>query len=155
MELKEFIKTAISDITGAISELQTELKNGTIVNPALEKAFDNTSIRINNKLRKIEKLDFDVAVTISETTGIGGAMKAGISILGAKLGTEQSASSQNVSRLTFSIPVLFPVGEAKSDGEKEYETQLNKTGSSLKKIRKDLRNEGISQSILEDTSHDN
>ena len=35
MELKEFIKTAISDITEAVSELQEELWNGTIVNPSL------------------------------------------------------------------------------------------------------------------------
>lgn len=33
MELKEFIKTAITDITEAVSELQSELNNGTIVNP--------------------------------------------------------------------------------------------------------------------------
>ena len=29
MELKDFIKTAITDITEAVSELQEELKNGT------------------------------------------------------------------------------------------------------------------------------
>lgn len=28
MELKEFIKTALSDITNAVSELQAELQNG-------------------------------------------------------------------------------------------------------------------------------
>ncbi len=35
MELKEFVKTAISDITNAISELQKELDNGAIINPNL------------------------------------------------------------------------------------------------------------------------
>ena len=34
MELKEFIKTAIADITSAVSELQEELKNGAIVSPS-------------------------------------------------------------------------------------------------------------------------
>ena len=32
MELKEFIKLAVSDITSAVSELQSELKNGAVVN---------------------------------------------------------------------------------------------------------------------------
>ena len=35
MELKDFIKAAITDITEAVSELQDELDNGTVVNPTL------------------------------------------------------------------------------------------------------------------------
>ena len=35
MELKDFIKTAISDITNAVSELQSELKNGAVINPSM------------------------------------------------------------------------------------------------------------------------
>lgn len=35
MELKDFVKTAITDITDAISELQSEINNGTIINPSL------------------------------------------------------------------------------------------------------------------------
>lgn len=37
MELKEFIKTALADITNAVCELQTELSNGAIINPCLGK----------------------------------------------------------------------------------------------------------------------
>ena len=36
MELKEFIKTAITDITEAVSELQNELDNGAIVQAILK-----------------------------------------------------------------------------------------------------------------------
>ena len=35
MELKDFIKTALSDITNAVSELQAELHNGAIVSPSV------------------------------------------------------------------------------------------------------------------------
>lgn len=38
MELKEFIKTAIADITNAVSELQGELKNGVVFPSAHVKA---------------------------------------------------------------------------------------------------------------------
>jgi len=37
MELKEFIKTAITDITEAVSELQEELGSGVVINPSLDK----------------------------------------------------------------------------------------------------------------------
>lgn len=38
MELKEFIKAAVRDITDAVSELQKELDNGTVVNPNYTKS---------------------------------------------------------------------------------------------------------------------
>ena len=108
MELKEFIKTAISDITGAISELQDELANGAIVNPTLPNPIANTTMVVNDEIRPIERLQFDVAVTASESSQIDGNAKAGISVFGAKIGTATSANEQSASRLTFSIPILYP-----------------------------------------------
>lgn len=48
MELKEFIKTALTDITDAVSELQAELQNGAIVSPSLPKDNER-AIVIDNK----------------------------------------------------------------------------------------------------------
>ena len=42
MELKEFIKTAITDITEAVSELQEEMKTRAMVNPGLDKKRECT-----------------------------------------------------------------------------------------------------------------
>lgn len=108
MELKEFIKTAISDITGAISELQEETTNGSIINPTLPNSIANTTLVVHDEIRPIERLQFDVAVTVSESSQIDGNAKAGISVFGAKIGTVTSANEQSASRLTFSIPILFP-----------------------------------------------
>lgn len=63
MELKEFIKTAIADITEAIADLQAELDNGTIVNPTLPNPISTKTVPVNNEIRPIENLAFDVAVT--------------------------------------------------------------------------------------------
>lgn len=108
MELKEFIKAAITDITEAISDLQSGLENGTVINPTLEQGEHGKCILIKNEVRIIERLNFDVAVTASESSGMEGGAKAGISIFGAKMGAETNAKTENVSRLTFSIPLVFP-----------------------------------------------
>ena len=117
MELKEFIKTAITDITEAVSELQSELNNGAIVNPTLPNPIALKTLTVDNEIRPIEQLAFDVAVTATEASGIDGSAKAGISIFGAKIGTESSAKTENVSRLTFSVPIVFPTTHVKTPQE--------------------------------------
>ena len=117
MELKEFIKTAITDITEAVSELQSELNNGAIVNPTLPNPISLKTLTVDNEIRPIEQLAFDVAVTATEASGIDGSAKAGISIFGAKIGTESSAKTENVSRLTFSVPIVFPTTHVKTPQE--------------------------------------
>lgn len=117
MELKDFIKAAITDITEAVSELQDELDNGTVVNPTLPQGENGKCLLIDNEVRVIERLNFDVAVTVAESSGIEGGAKAGISIFGAKVGTESSVKTENVSRLTFSIPLVFPSAYVKTQIE--------------------------------------
>ena len=117
MELKEFIKTAITDITEAVSELQSELSNGAIVNPTLPNPIALKTLTVDDEIRQIEQLAFDIAVTVAEASGIDGSAKAGISIFGAKIGTESSARTENVSRLTFSVPIVFPTTHVKTQLE--------------------------------------
>lgn len=114
MELKEFIKAAISDITDAVHELQDELTNGTIVNPTIETGKQGEAELVNNEVRMMERLNFDIAVTVSETTELDGKVKAGISVFGAKIGAESTGKSENMSRMTFSIPLLLPATHVKT-----------------------------------------
>ena len=117
MELKEFIKTAIADITSAVSELQNSLDNGAIVNPTLAQGEHGKSVLVNNEVRMMERLNFDVAVVASETSDVEGKVKAGINILGANVGAEASAKTENISRLTFSIPIILPSVHVKTPNE--------------------------------------
>ena len=118
MELKEFIKTAITDITEAVSELQEELKNGTIVNPSLTQGEHGKSLVVDNEVRMMVRLNFDIAVTATEATGLNGNAKAGISVFGAKVGAENKERTENVSRLTFSLPLVLPTTHVKTQLEK-------------------------------------
>lgn len=123
MELKEFIKTAITDITEAISELQSELDNGAVINPSISRGEHGKAVLIDQGIAPIEHLNFDVAVTATEASNIDGNAKVGISIFGAKVGTESNAKTENVSRLTFSVPIVFPATHVKTQQELMREKQ--------------------------------
>lgn len=117
MDLKEFVKTAISDITEAVKELQSDLTNGAIVNPTLPNIIATKTLVVDGEIRPIEHLAFDVAVSAAESSGIDGSAKAGIKIFGAKFGTESSTRTENVSRLSFSVPIVFPTTHVKTPQE--------------------------------------
>lgn len=123
MELKDFIKAAVTDITEAVSDLQAELNNGTIVNPTLASSGNNETVNVDGQCRIMERLNFDIAVTVSETKGANGSIKAGISVFGAKLGGESTGKSENVSRMTFSIPLLLPATNVKTPLERMRESR--------------------------------
>lgn len=63
MELKQFIKTAIVDITDAIHELQDNLANGAIVNPSMPHPVALKTIKQDGANRLISEVRFDVVDT--------------------------------------------------------------------------------------------
>ena len=117
MELKEFIKAAITDITEAVSELQSELNNGAVVSPPVPYADKTKTIENGGMNRLITEIDFDVAITVGNTNSYEGKAKAGIQIFSAKITGENATRTENASRMTFSIPVIFPTAKIKTDKE--------------------------------------
>ncbi|MDP5138629.1 hypothetical protein ORJ04_22025 [Rheinheimera baltica] len=124
MELKDFIKEAIKDISEAITESNSELQeHGVIVNPRrveLEKKdrsnllgyivspFENPD---PNFLRPVHMLSFDISVTAA--TKQNGKEGIGVNVAGIKLGkeTDKINSNDSASRIVFSIPIALPVSE--------------------------------------------
>lgn len=142
MELKEFIKTAITDITEAVSELQSELDNGAIVSPSIPNPIANSTIKDPNNEnvnRRISNVDFDVALTVGDTDTIESGGKVGIQILSAKICGENKTHTENVSRITFSIPIVLPTTYVKTDEEK-CEEVLNQNANRLRRMRKEIDN---------------
>lgn len=138
MELKDFVKTAITDIVSAVSELQTELKgNGAIINPALPHPVSNGSVDIGAGNQPIQQLTFDVALTTSEAAEVDGNAKGGIAVFSAKLGTAQHSETQNVSRLSFTIPVVLPAVPIRFASEK----RMNRVQENLRKMRAEIDSE--------------
>ena len=141
MELKEFIKTAISDITSAISELQSELQNGAVVSPSMPQPISTKTIDVDGANRLISNVEFDVALTIGNTDTSSGNAKVGIQIFSAKLGGDNQSRTENVSRLTFSIPVIYPTHKVKTDKERAIEENQNRLRTLYRTIQSDRSSE--------------
>lgn len=111
MELKDFIKTAISDITNAVGELQNELENGAIISPSLPTPIVNHTIKDPNDIkciREITKINFDIAITVGNTDKTEAGGSAGIHIFSAKIENGNEEHTENASRITFTIPIVLP-----------------------------------------------
>ncbi|WP_077343078.1 hypothetical protein [Pseudocolwellia agarivorans] len=120
MELKDFIKEAIKDISEAINESNNELSElGVISNPSsvsLDKRDDiyghmHINSQSDKTTRPVHLLKFDIAV--SSTTKDNGKEGIGVKALGISLGKEGEKSDElnNSSRLQFNVPIAFPIGK--------------------------------------------
>lgn len=118
MELKEFIKAAITDITDAISELQNELGNNAVVSPPMPSPIALKTLQQEGKNRLISDIDFNVAITVGSVDSMEGNAGAGIlQVFSAKVNAGNESRSEKVSRISFSIPVIYPTAEVKTDRE--------------------------------------
>lgn len=106
MELKEFIKTALTDITNAVKECQCEIKNSAIIPPPISTEIGGVNQRIAKY--KIYDIDFDVAITANND--IGKSKRIGLEVwgLGYKNVDTDGYGSSVSSRIKFSIPVVYP-----------------------------------------------
>ncbi len=121
MELKEFIKQSIIEISEAVQEVNAHFNSKSInafVNPEFIYESDKdkrpyTMPDKSNEIRYIEDIEFDVAVTTGGE--ISGEAKGGIKILSFQAGGGGSITDtqQNVSRMKFTIPVCLPTGKYK------------------------------------------
>lgn len=110
MELKEFIKTTITQISQGIMEAQAELEGSDmIVNPSgLATSTNGDKYLRTDGWRYVQNIEINVGITAFEKEG----GKAGIGIVtgilsgGAQTSTDNS--NQIVSTVKFDIPVALP-----------------------------------------------
>lgn len=111
MELKDFIKDTITDITDAVCELQAHLQNGAVVSPSYPNRIANATIIDPNNHKSnmlISKVNFDVAITAGSNDSTNGGGKIGIHVLSVGMEGNSEQHKENVSKITFSIPIAFP-----------------------------------------------
>lgn len=113
MELKEFIKTALTDIVSAVRETQKEVKEYATIAPLMTQGEKGSAILMKDGVAHVSNIDFDVAVTTETKENTENGIKAGIKVasvfnLGAGSKGDSTETSQNISRIRFSIPVLLP-----------------------------------------------
>lgn len=114
MDLKDFIVSAITDISSAITEADQIIESsGGLVNPG------GHDVKVEGQGRPLPSdastfvaprttLSFDVAVSAESSKSGGGSAKASIYVVKASLGGDAEARNSTVSRLTFSLDVVLP-----------------------------------------------
>jgi hypothetical protein len=108
MELKEFIKTTLRELSQAIDESGVELKK--------KIALTNTTLRVKSH-GDYGLIDFDLAVDVKESTksGKGGGLK--ISIAEARIGKDSEMASSSTSRIKFTVEANFDSFEAQRNAQ--------------------------------------
>lgn len=121
MELKDFIKKTLIEITQGVKEAQEECsKSGALINPTYTpyaQTKDKGNL-IKHKAKSIEvtSVNFKVAITVSE----GEEKNKGINILSSviKLGASNTStdSIQNANIIEFKVPIILPsIDDSSSD----------------------------------------
>lgn len=116
MELDEFISTTLKSIIKSVNETKEFAEsNGAIINPVIMERIEdhdqNSSIwRKDGKdgRRFLTKIDFDVAVSVSNEEGskVGGGLKIQVLNLGAS--ASETETNQTTSRIKFSLNIALP-----------------------------------------------
>jgi hypothetical protein len=110
MELKEFVKETLLQLTEGVKEAQEECKKYSgLVNLMLETPHSRKrKIEIKDKYYPVTDVLFKVGLT--ENKGIENKKGIGVFLSNISLGAEQKkdAEFQSITSIEFSIPILLP-----------------------------------------------
>ncbi len=113
MELKEFIKETLVQISMGVLEAQNELKDtGCIINPlGFQTSSGNPIIKngVSNDYRLIQQIKMSVAVNVTEQSGSKQGIGIVASIIQAGSNQAQEDINSKTNRIEFEIPISLPV----------------------------------------------
>lgn len=139
MDLKDFVKATLVNIASGVKEAQEAVREaGGIVNPAsrVHKAADQSHFSNVEGGANVFLIDFDVAVTVAESTNTGAGAKLAVATF-LQLGVEGASDNAKSAthRIKFKVPLALPVdplsGKALKDKEAEEARRLQATINSL------------------------
>ena len=114
MELREFVSETLKELIDGITSAQEyAAQKGASINPqGMTHVGELGLVVVENTNQRqypmLQTLEFDVAITVMEGTDA----KAGIGVFAGAIGVGTQArmqdSNMTVSRVRFSVPVLFP-----------------------------------------------
>jgi hypothetical protein len=109
MDIKDFIKSTVTQISEAVKELNDELSNngeGTIVNPY--NARDSKRPTSSTSGANITDIAFDLNVVVESGTETSGKVGVFSSIVGVGISGKEGDLNKIINRIQFTIPVLLP-----------------------------------------------
>lgn len=109
MDLKDFIKQTLIEITNGVKEAQEEIKDsGAYINPEGFHSGENLRSGYGGEYRHVQKVKMSVGVNVVENS----EMKGGAGIISVlSLGVSGKVSDVNsvTNRIEFEIPISLPV----------------------------------------------
>ena len=115
IELKDFVAETLTQIIEGVKEAQEKaVEHGAMVNPN-NVAIQPSSGRMEyaeggwgSHKRYPAIIEFDVAVTASQTDRVKGGVGVFATFFGASVQGETEEADSHVSRIKFTVPVFFP-----------------------------------------------
>jgi hypothetical protein len=113
MDLKEFVKETLIQISTGVRDAQAEVRKlGGLVNPATYSSGNAGGAYFASYKdgHHIFLVDFDVAVTVTENSATNAEAKLKVaSLLSLGAGGSSSAQNEVTNRLSFKVPLAFPI----------------------------------------------
>lgn len=110
MELKDFVKQALVEITEGVKEAQDECSEyGALINPRYSSKSQDSTVNVKGGVAKLSMVKFNVAVT--STMEKGSTTKIGVLFSAIGIGNDRVNNDlmQSANIIQFEVPVVFPI----------------------------------------------
>lgn len=137
MDLKDFIKETVKAITTATHELKAELAEiGAIINPPTNNNANDTYELggPSHTYRRVQNVEFDVALTTSSSTSGGGKAGVRVFVLEATADAAHARTNEQVSRVKFVVPLALPPSEQEEANRDAQKLQREKFKHTSRKV---------------------
>ena len=110
MELKDFIKETLVQITNGVVEAQNIINGtGCYINPEGYYKGEQVHTGYNKEYRSIQKVKMSIAINVIENNQTKAGLGVVSAILTAGASTTNSDSNSVTNRIEFEIPISLPV----------------------------------------------
>jgi hypothetical protein len=120
MNVKEFVTETLVQICEGVQDAAKRLENsGAYISPEHVRTSTDRIVR-DDALQTVDDVEFDIAVTATDSTQAGG--KAGLSVMGMGFGANAQSDSENscTSRIRFKVPIALPQAKVPPRRYDEY-----------------------------------
>ena len=111
MKLSDFVRETLVEIVAGVTAADVDATGARISGATVFDSTTKSDYHVTSGTYAGD-VEFDVAVTVLESSSIDGGIKAGISILGLSGGAGSKSEGSSGSRVKFAVPVVLPQHEA-------------------------------------------
>lgn len=108
--LQEFVTETLVQISEGIEQAQIQLHGRAVVNPPLVRRHVKMEDRSTHHVEtpRNHVIEFEVQVVTASVEQAKGEAKAKLYVFSGSAGGEKRSEAQQVNRVSFSIPIVFP-----------------------------------------------